>query len=99
MFSTLTFVSFVTNLQNLINNLEHQFSVIAVTETCTPEGKKQNLQYDSLEDYQPYYRVKGKNLKRVCGFFVKERLRYKIRKIQIIHNPTMTMCSSAAGLK
>ena len=39
------------NLQNLINNLGHQFSVIAVSETWTPEGKKQNLQYDLLEGY------------------------------------------------
>ena len=28
------------NLQNLINNLEHQFSVIAVSDTWTSEGKK-----------------------------------------------------------
>ena len=30
-------------LQNLINNQEHQFSVIAVLETLTPEGKKTKL--------------------------------------------------------
>ena len=36
------------NLQNLINNLEYQFRVTAVSETWNAEVKKQNLQYDSL---------------------------------------------------
>lgn len=46
------------NLQNLINNLEYQFGVTAVSETWNAEVKKQNLQYDSLEGYQPCYGVK-----------------------------------------
>ena len=67
-------------LQNLINNQEHQFSVITVLETLTPEGKKQNFQHDSLEGNQPYYGVKGETLKSRCRFFVKEGLIYQITK-------------------
>ena len=44
------------------------------------KGKKQNLQYDLLGGYQPYYGIKGKTLKSGCGFFVKEGLKFKTRK-------------------
>ena len=66
------------NLQNLINKLEHQFSVIAVSERTKgqKEGQKENLQYDSLEGNQPYYEVKKKTLKIGCRFFIKEGLKY-----------------------
>ena len=45
-----------------------------------PLKEKKNLQYDLIEGYQPYYWVKGKTLKSGCEFFVKEGLKYKIRK-------------------
>ena len=51
------------NLQILINNLDFKFDIIAVSETWTPEGKKDTWKPDTLEGYQNYCGIKGKTLK------------------------------------
>ena len=40
------------NLQNLVNSLDHSFSVMSVSEAWTPESKRQQINLDILEEYQ-----------------------------------------------
>ena len=68
------------NLQNLISNLRHKFSVIAVSETWTPNDDKRSDKPKTLESYQNYHGVKGKSVKIGCGFYVKEGINFKPRK-------------------
>ena len=67
------------NLQILINNLDFKFDIIAVSETWTPEGKKDTWKPDTLEEYQNYCGIKGKTLKSGCGFYIQNEIKYKIR--------------------
>ena len=66
------------NLHNLLADLEFSFSVIAVSETWTPESKK-NQEKPHLEGYQPYRGIKGKTLKSGCGFYIRNDVKYKVR--------------------
>ena len=68
------------NLQNLITNLGHKFSVIEVSETWTPNNDKSGNKPQTLEGYQNYHGVKGKSLQNGCGFYVKEGINFKPRK-------------------
>ena len=68
------------NFQNLISNLGHKLSVIAVTKTWTPNNDKSDNKPKTLEGYQNYHGVKGKSLKSRCGFYVKEGINFKPRK-------------------
>ena len=45
------------NLQNLINNLDHSFSLILVSEAWTPKWKNEQFNPKTLEDYQKYYGI------------------------------------------
>ena len=56
------------NLQNLINNLDHSFSVISVSEAWAPESKSKQFNCKILEGYQKYYGIKGNSLKKAAGF-------------------------------
>ena len=65
------------NLQNLVNSLDHSFSVMSVSEAWTPESKRQQINLDILEEYQTYYEVKENSLKSSCGFYVREDIKFK----------------------
>ena len=68
------------NFQNLISNLGHKFSVLAVSETWTPNNDKRGNKSKTLKGYQNYHGVKGKLLKNGCGFYVKEGINFKPTK-------------------
>ena len=55
------------------------FNVIAVSETWTP-GSKKNQQKPHLEGYQLYCGIEGKTLKSGCGFYIRNDIKYKVRK-------------------
>ena len=65
------------NLQNLINNLDHSFSAISVSEACIPESKSKEFNLEILEGYQKYYGIKGNSLKSGCRFEVREDIKFK----------------------
>ena len=50
------------NLQNFISNLGHQFSIIAVSETWSPNNDTSGNKPKTPEGYQNYHGVKGKPL-------------------------------------
>ena len=85
-----TFCAFQTNLdnlQNLINNLDHQFSVVALYETWTPQNKNSLFKPQKVDGYQPFYGKQAKSLKNGCGFYVKDEINYKPRKgLDIAYN-------------
>ena len=65
-------------MQDLINNLDNQFDVIALTETW---HTKNNIYFDSgqIEGYHNYEGTEGSSNKGGCGFFIKDSLAYTIR--------------------
>ena len=63
----------------LISNLEFSFSVIAVSETWTPEGKSE-VKPRKLEGYQKYHGNKWSSVKSGFGFYVKESIKFKPQK-------------------
>ena len=65
------------NLQNLINNLDHSFSVTSVPEAWTPESKSKQFNSEILDGYQKYYGMKGNSLKSGCRFYVREGIKFK----------------------
>ena len=67
------------NLQNLISNLDHSFSVISVSQAWIPEPKSGQINPDILEGYQKYYGRKGNSLKSGCVFHVREGIKFKLR--------------------
>ena len=56
------------DLEMLINNLEYNFSVIALSETWTSK------------EYQPFYATQGTTIKSDCEINVKKGLKFKSRK-------------------
>ena len=64
------------NLETVISNLEFSFSIIAVSETWTPEGKGE-VKPRNLEGYQNYHENRGSSVKSACGFYVKEGIKFK----------------------
>ena len=75
------------NLQNLINNLDQQFSVAGLSEIWTPQNKNSLFKPQKLDGYQPYYGIQGNSLKSGCGFYVKDEINYKPRKdLDIAYN-------------
>ena len=68
------------NLQNLISNLVHKFSVIPVSETWTSNKDQSGNKSKTLEGCQSYHDVKGKSLKSGCEFYVKESINFEPRK-------------------
>ena len=67
------------NLQNLISNLDHSFSVISVSQAWIPEPKSGQINPDILEGYQKYYGRKVNSLKSGCVFHVREGIKFKPR--------------------
>ena len=65
-------------LHNLVASLEFKFGIIAVSETWTPESKKDQHK-PHLDGYQPYCGIRGKTLKSGCGFYIRNDIKYKVR--------------------
>ena len=63
----------------LITNLEHNFSVIALSETWT-STQVTNKRLPELRNYQPFYATQGTTTKIGCGFYVKKGLNIKSRR-------------------
>ena len=64
------------DLEMLINKLEHNFSVIALSETWTSK-QETNKPFPELRNYQPFYTAQGTRTKCGCGFYVKKGLKFK----------------------
>ena len=62
------------DLEMLINNLEHSFSVIALSERCTSKQETNKL-FPELRNYQPFNTTQGTTTKSGCGFYVKKGLK------------------------
>ena len=67
------------DLEMLITNLEHNFSVIALSETWTSK-QVTNKQLPEPRNYQPFCATQGTTTKSDCGFYVKRGLKFKSRK-------------------
>ena len=63
----------------LITNLEHNFSVIALSETWTSK-QVTNKRLPELRNYQPFYATQGTTTKSGCGFYVEKGLKFKSRR-------------------
>ena len=66
----------VEDLETLINNLEHNFSVVALSETWTSK-QEINKPFPELKNYQPFYATQGTTTKSGCGFYVRKGLKFK----------------------
>ena len=61
-------------LTHLINDLDFQFDVIAVSETWNPEEKNNLFTPGQIENYQPYEGITGSSMKGGCCFYVKNTI-------------------------
>ena len=61
----------VVFIQTFIDNLDHPFSVIALSETWTPQNKNSLFKSQKIDEYQPYYGKQGNSRNRGCGFHKK----------------------------
>ena len=59
----------IGKLETLLSNLEHNFDVLALSETWTKTSDKTDYVIDG---YQTFRGTGGESLKSGCGFFVKE---------------------------
>ena len=67
------------NLELLLNNLEHSFDIIAVSETWTPKNNHTTHSKRNITGYQKYHGIEGSSLKSGCGFYIKGNIRFKPR--------------------
>ena len=67
------------NLEQLLNNLEYEFDIIALTETWHTEGN-QNFIPGLLTGYQHYEGISGSTLKGGCGFYIKNNISFVVRQ-------------------
>ena len=68
------------NLEILLENLNHKFDIIALTETWNPEEKSKIFKAGHIADYQDYTGTTGKTIKSGCGFYVSDKIKYISRK-------------------
>ena len=61
------------NLTTLLNNLNHNFDIISLTETWHTTDSNNTFIPDSLDTYYPFNGLPGTTLKSGAGFFVKKR--------------------------
>ena len=62
----------------LITNLEHNFSVVALSETWTSK-QVTNKRLPELRNYQHFYATQGTTTISGCGFYIKKGLKFKLR--------------------
>jgi hypothetical protein len=67
-------------LEQLIINLDHEFDVIALTETWNSNEKSHLFKPGLLEGYQPYDGLSGTTRKSGCGFYIRNGIKYISRK-------------------
>ena len=67
------------NLEILINNLEHNFDVLAVSETWIPKDKQFSPKFKHITGYQKFHGTEGHILQSGCGFYIKEGIRFTPR--------------------
>ena len=63
-----------------MHNLDHNFKVIAVTETWNGVHKKHLFTSKILSGYHQYEGMTGETLKSGCGFFIANALSYFVRR-------------------
>ena len=63
-------------LEYLIKEVDHQFDVIAVTETWNDENNKHQFQPGILDNYYPYEGITGSSSKGGCGFYINKSITY-----------------------
>ena len=71
-----------TNSENLeiLINLEHNFDVLAVSETWAPKDKQFSPKFKRIAGYQKFHGTEGHILKSCYGFYIKEGIRFTPRK-------------------
>ena len=67
------------NFEQLLNNLEYEIDIIALTETWHTEGN-QNFIPGLLTGYQNYEGISGSTLKGGCGFYIKSNISFVVRQ-------------------
>ena len=67
------------DIDQLIDNLDHKFIVIALTETWHSAKNNEAIKNLVIEGYQPYYGTPGSTQNGGCGFFVANNLKFKPR--------------------
>lgn len=67
------------NLQYLVNNQDHSFSFISVSEAWNQKSKSEQVNPEILEGYQKYYGINGNSLKSDCWFYVRKDIKLNPR--------------------
>ena len=71
------------SLETLISNLEFNFSVITVSKRWNSKGKSE-VKPRKLESYRNLHGNIGSSVKSGCGYYVKEGINLKPKKIFIL---------------
>ena len=58
-----------------------------MSEAWTLESKGKQINPDILQGCQKYYGIKGNSVKKGCGFYVREDIKFKLR-----NDPKLTFC-------
>lgn len=61
-------------LQYLLNDIDYQFDIIALTETWNDEEKNHLFQPGYLDNYHPFVCITGSSLKGGCGFYINKSI-------------------------
>ena len=67
------------DIDQLLDNLDHRFGVIALTETWHSAKNSEAIKNLVIDGYQPYHGTLGSTQKGGCGFFVANSLKFKPR--------------------
>ena len=67
------------DIDQLLDNLDHRFGVIALTETWHSAKNNEAIKNLVIDGYQPYHGTPGSTQKGGCGFFVANSLKFKPR--------------------
>ena len=70
----------LTICKNLINNLCHQSSSVALSEWWIPQDKNSLFRPLNWDGYQPYYGKQRNSLKTGCEFYIEEGINWKPNK-------------------
>ena len=66
-------------LKTMLSNANHEFDIIALSETWNSEDKNHKFCPPILEGYHSYEGITGNTLKGGCGFYIKESINYTTR--------------------